>query len=199
MVRQRKIDIQDYLPTLLIAGFAIIVYCFPKLSDFLVYDRQAILNGELLRLVTAPFVHFSGSHIFWNLLVFIFAGFAVTGSRFPCFWIVCAISISLPGLILLLAIPNIKYYGGLSGAATGAAVYFCLYSFFSTEKKRGIWLLILGVILIKIIIEAVINEPIFAHAGEIPFRVLPEAHAAGCLGAVAALIWAWPGNKLQKQ
>lgn len=199
MVRQRKIDAQNYLLTLLIIGFAIIVYCFPKLSDLFIYDRQAILNGELLRLLTAPFVHFSGSHIFWNLLIFSIAGFAVNRSKLPGFWIVCSISISLPGLAFLLVIPDIEYYGGLSGVATGTAAYFCLYRFFNTEKRGGIWLLILFVILTKILVEAVINEPIFTHAGEIHFRVLPEAHVAGFLGAIAAFIWAWPHMKLQEQ
>lgn len=199
MVRQGKIGVQNHLLTLFIAGFAIILYCFPRLSGLCIYDRQAILNGELWRLLTAPFVHFSGSHIFWNLLIFSIAGFAVNGSRFPCFWIVCSISISLPGLTFILAIPEIEYYGGLSGAATGAAAYFCLCSFFNARKRREIWLVILVVILTKILFEAVMNEPIFARAGEIPFRVLPEAHVAGCLGAIAALIWAWPDKKLREQ
>ena len=53
--------------------------------------------------------------------------------------------------------------------------------------------------LVKIIVEVVINEPIFAHAEEIPFMVLPEAHVAGYLGALAAVMCAWPGIKLHEQ
>jgi rhomboid family GlyGly-CTERM serine protease len=198
MVRQRKIDAQNHLLTLFIAGLAITVYFFPLLSDLFVYDRKAILKGELWRLLTAPFVHFSGSHIFWNLLIFLLAGFAVNRSKFICFWIVCSLSISLPGLICLLVIPDIEYYGGISGVATGAAAYYCLYSFFNSEKRRGIWLIMLVVIFSKILIETVMNESIFARTGEIPFRVLPEAHVAGCLGAIAALIWARSHIKLQE-
>lgn len=199
MVRQKKIAAHNHLLTLFIAGFAITVYFFPWLSDLFVYDRQAILMGELWRLLTAPFVHFSGSHIFWNILIFSIAGFAVNISKFPCFWIVCSISLSLPGLIFLLTTPDMEYYGGLSGAATGAVAYFCLCSFFNTGRKRRIWLVILAVMLVKIIVEAMMNEPIFAQAGEIPFRVLPEAHIAGYLGALAALIWAWPCTKLKER
>ena len=198
MVRQKKIDAQNHLLTLFIAGFAITVYFFPWLSDLFVYDRQAILKGELWRLLTAPFVHFSGSHIFWNILIFSIAGFAVNASKLPCFWIVCGVSFSLPGLIFLLTTPDMEYYWGLSGAATGAVAYFCLCSFFNAGRKRGIWLAILAVMLAKIIVEAAINEPIFAHTEEIPFRVLPGAHVAGYLGALAAVICAWPGIKLQE-
>ena len=85
-----------------------------------------------------------------------------------------------------------EYYGGLSGAATGAAAYFCLCRFFKADIKRGIWLAILSVMLAKIAAEAVMNEPIFAHANEIPFRILPQAHIVGYLGALTAVIWAWP-------
>ena len=199
MVPQKKIDAQNHLLTLFIAGFAIIIYFSPFLSDLLVYDRQAIMRGELWRLVTAPFVHFSGSHIFWDILIFSIAGFSINASKLPCFWIVCGSSIFLPGLIFLLAIPDMEYYGGLSGAATGAAAYFCLCRFFNAKRKRGMWLTILAIMLVKIAVEAVMNEPIFVHAGEIPFRVLPEAHFVGYLGALAVLIWAWPLIKSQER
>ncbi|MFC1495243.1 rhombosortase [Thermodesulfobacteriota bacterium] len=198
MAPQRKIEPQGHMLTIFIAGFAIILYCFPRLSSLFIYDRQAILNGELWRLLTAPFVHFSGSHLFWNVLIFSMAGFAINVSKFPGFWIVCGISIALPGLIFLLAVPDMGYYGGLSGLATGAAAYYCFCSLFKAKRKKGIWLVILVVMFIKIIVEATLNESIFAHAEEVSFRVLPAAHIVGYLGALAAVIWSKPGIKLQE-
>ena len=199
MVRQKKIEIQGYAVTLLISALAIIIYCFPGLSGLFIYDRQAILSGELWRLFTAPFVHFSGSHIFWNVLVFSVAGFAVSAAKFPCFWIVCGLSISLPGHVFLLTMPDMACYGGFSGPATGAAAYFCLCSLFRTGREKGIWALILFIMIIKIFIESALGESIFAQAEEVPFRVIPGAHIAGYLVAIATVLWARPYLVLQEQ
>ena len=199
MFRQKKIEIQGYVLTFLISASAIIIYCFPGLSGLLIYDRQAILSGELWRLFTAPWVHFSGSHLFWNILVFSTAGFAVNASKFPCFWIVCGISILFPGPVFLLTMPDMACYGGLSGPATGAAAYYCLCSLFRTERENVIWVLILFIMIIKIFTESVLGESIFAHVEEIPFRVLPGAHIAGYLSAIATLLWNRPQSALPEQ
>lgn len=194
MVRQKKIGVQGQILTLFIVSLAIIVYSFPRLSSLLVYDRQAILSGELWRLLTAPLVHFSASHIFWDILVFSVAGFAINASRFPCFWLVCSFTAFIPSVIFLMAFPNLEYYGGLSGLATGAAAYFCLCSMFKTRRKRLIWLLILVVMGTKIFIEAAMDESIFVQAESIPFQVLPSVHIVGYLGALATIAWTWPNT-----
>src|SRR4030042_2875384 len=120
MVQQKKIGAQGQILTLFIVSLTIIVYIFPRLSSLLVYNRQAILSGELWRLLTAPLVHFSASHIFWDILVFGIAGFAINASRFRYFWLVCSFAAFIPSIIFLLAFPNLEYFGGLSGLATGA-------------------------------------------------------------------------------
>ena len=64
MVGRKKIIGLDQIPVLSIVFLAVVVTNVPRLSELLVYDRRAILNGELWRLLTAPLVHFSASHIF---------------------------------------------------------------------------------------------------------------------------------------
>lgn len=194
MDRQKKIEFQGIMLTIFIVSFVIIVFSNPQLSRLFVYNRQAILNGELWRLLTAPLVHFSASHIFWDILVFGIAGFAIQMSGFPCFWIVCGFTTFIPGLIFLVAFPDLEYYGGLSGLATGAVAYFCLCRLFGKRKGRLIWLFILVFMAIKIFVEAAMNEPIFARTDSIPFRVLPSVHIVGYLGALAAIMWTWLSN-----
>ena len=53
--------------------------------------------------------------------------------------------------------------------------------------------------IIKIIVEAAFDESIFAHAEEVPFRVVPAAHIMGYLGAIAAIVLTCPVYFLQKQ
>ena len=198
MVRQKKISIQGQTLTLFIVGISIIAYSFPRFSDLLVYDRQAILSGELWRLLTAPLVHFSASHIFWDILVFGVAGFAINASGFRCFWLVCSFAAIVPSIIFLLTLPELERYGGLSGLATGAAAYFCICSAFKTKKNRPIWLLFLIVMGTKILVETKIGVPIFAHADGIPFRALPSVHILGYLGALVTTMWAWPNITLHR-
>ena len=46
-------------------------------ATVLLYDRGAILGGEIWRLITGPLVHFSGDHLFFNALLFAAAGFLI--------------------------------------------------------------------------------------------------------------------------
>jgi len=198
MVRQEKISAQGQALTLFIVGISIIAYCFPRFSDLLVYDRQAILSGELWRLLTAPLVHFSASHIFWDIVVFGVAGLAINAAGFRCFWLVCSFAAVIPSLLFLLAFPELERYGGLSGLATGAAAYFCLCSAHKSRKNRMIWLGILALMGTKIFVEATMGAPIFVQAESIPFRVLPSVHILGYLGALATIMWTWPNITLSR-
>ncbi len=196
---QKEIDFNGLILTLFITGLSIIIYSFPRLSDLFGYDRQAILNGEIWRLFTAPLVHFSKSHILWNILVFAVAGFAISVSGFPCLWIVCGFAAVAPGLIFIMVCPDLEYYGGLSGLATAAATYFCLCSMVKTRINRGVWLIILVFMGIKILIETVMGESVFVQAENIPFRVLPLAHITGFLGALATVAWDWSGISMGRK
>jgi len=190
MVRQR-IEASGLILTFLIVVLAVVAYSFPRISSFFVYDRQAILSGELWRLLTAPLVHFSASHFFWDVLVFGLAGFAINAFGFRSFWLVCSFASIVPGLIYLLTLPELECYGGLSGLATGAVAYLCLCSVFKARKNRMIWLFILFFVAMKIAIEARMGSPIFAQIGKTPFRVLPSAHVLGYLGALVTIVCTW--------
>jgi len=198
MVRQEKIGAQGQILTILIAVISIVAYCFPEFSDLLVYERQSILSGELWRLFTAPLVHFSKSHLFWDILVFGAAGFAIAAAGFRCFWLVCIFAVSIPSFLFLFAFPAIERYGGLSALATGAAAYFFLCSAYKSKKNRLIWICLLAFISIKIIVEATMGVPLFAQSEKIPFQVLSSAHILGYLGALITIMWIWPNITLHR-
>jgi rhomboid family GlyGly-CTERM serine protease len=190
VARQARLKFRLPLLTCLMVGVSLLVYLYPFLTDALVYDRQAVLSGGWWRLFTAPLVHFSVSHLGWNLLVFGVAGWAVQRAGYRYFWLVCALACGLPGPIYLLTAPELAMYGGLSGVATAAVVFFCACSFFKLPKNRPIWLAILVLTGAKLMVEAVWGMPVFVQADSVSFRVLPSVHVVGYLGAIAVAFYA---------
>jgi len=182
--------------TLTLALVAVIVYCWPSLPGHLVYDRQAILHGEIWRLVTAPVVHFSTSHIFWDLVVFIAAGWRIEVAGYRRYGLVCCLAAVVPGSLFLLFSPELARYGGLSGLATGAVVYLCLCEAYRTGGNRVPWLAILALTVMKVFVESVTGAPLFASEATMPFRVLPAAHSIGIAAALITFFWAVSDTRL---
>jgi len=174
--------------TLSIAAASLITYLVPGLADLFVYDRYGVLDGQVWRLVTAPLVHFSASHLFWNLLVFTVAGCVTELSGYRRFEFVCLPAVVLPGLLFLAIDPDLHRYGGLSALAIAATAYLCLCRAQQTRGGRGLWIAILALLLAKILVECVIGEPIFAQSAGVFFRNLPAAHAVGVAAAAVAFV-----------
>ena len=188
MARPKSLISRLPMVTLFIVCTTLITSWWPNLSELLAYDRQAIFKGEIWRIMTAPFVHFSIGHLGWNVLVFGAAGWVIESKKIWGFWILCLFSSLSSGLIFLWAMPELMFYGGLSGLATGAVVYLCLYEVKTTGKERLIWLTILVLIGVKIIIEVTTSNSLFVHI-DTNFQLLPAAHILGYAGAV--IVWLW--------
>ena len=58
--------------------FGVVVFLLALLPEsllaFVQYDREKILDGELWRMFTGHLVHWNGSHLIWDLLVFVACG-----------------------------------------------------------------------------------------------------------------------------
>lgn len=189
MAQQEAITSRIPVITLSCALAAWVAYCWPEVSNLLVYDRQEILDGEAWRLMTAPLVHFSASHFFWNVLVLGLAGWKIEAAGYRSFWVVCGLAAVMPGPIFLLASPEIARYGGLSGVASGAVAYLCLCEAKGSNANRILWFAILALAGMKPVVEAATGAAVFATAADTPFHVLPSVHLLGCVAALAALPW----------
>lgn len=161
------------------------VFFTPPLAAVLVYDRAAVLRGETWRLFTAPLVHFSFSHLCWDLLVFAAAGGVIERAAYRGFRRVCILAVLLPGPLLLLASPELARYGGLSGLATAAVVFLCLGKIRAGSGGSGIWTTLLLLVGLKIAMEFVTAAPIFASAAIPGFIPLPSVHLIGGAAALA--------------
>ena len=168
--------------TALVSAAAVGAYGCPPLAKALVYDRGAVLAGEAWRLITGPLVHFSGDHLFFNLLVFAAAGSLIERKRPGLFALLCLAASAAGGLCILYMSPGMSVFGGLSGIATAAVVFLALDEW----ARRGgrLWLAVLALTAGKVTLEWVLGAPLFAGAGA--FVVVPAVHLAGGLTAIGA-------------
>ncbi len=153
------------------------------LFDHLVFDRNAIGNGEWWRLLTGHFVHTDWDHLTWNLLAFLILGsWLETHSRR---YLIGAIVLGclLIDMLLMGGFSPLQYYCGLSGVLNAFAVV-------------GLWLhwlrypgwISATVILLyagKNLSEAMLGESLLTDPG---WAAFVPAHFAGALAGMMLLI-----------
>ena len=192
MGREKELKTQFPAVTAAVLGVALAAWFWPGFGDVLVYDRSRILDGEAWRIFTGPFAHFSASHLFWDALVFGAAGIAIELKGLRRFWLVCALSAIVPGLAYLWFSPGIERFGGLSGTATAAVAYLCLWEAGKPGRARRLWMAILVLTAMKIGMEAEFHVTLFAGSEKAAFRVLPSAHVIGLCSALAVYMASRP-------
>ena len=88
---------------------------FAAVSDWLQYDREAIAQGELWRLVTCHLVHFGLEHLVWDTAVFaLLAVLCWRLGRVRCLVSLGAATLAIPAVLFVLQ-PGLPTYRGLSG------------------------------------------------------------------------------------
>jgi rhomboid family GlyGly-CTERM serine protease len=169
-----------------VVGICVGIFFLPGLSRLLVYDRQAVLAGNLWRLLTCHFVHYSGEHLFFNMLGFILAGLVVRRRGYNGFAILCAVSAFGIGITLLL-MPNLKEYGGFSGVVNAAIVFAASRGVREGGKWGRLSLAVLFLTLANSVLEANTGMPTFSSTHGQMFVPVPLAHlAGGLIGAIMA-------------
>lgn len=169
--------------TLIIAGLASLVYCLPQLSSALIYDRDLVFDGQWWRVATSLLVHYSVSHLVWNLLVLVVFGTLIEASRRAAF--VWLILLCMAGNSLLVLNSGIALFAGISGLVVALAAYCCMMNIARAEAVKP-WSLLLITLLAKVGYEAMSGTPLFAGGD---FRVLPQVHLAGLIAALILLVF----------
>jgi rhomboid family GlyGly-CTERM serine protease len=176
--------------TVVCAVAAVVLHVLPAWREAAFYLRAEIFAGEGWRLWTGHLVHFTGSHLGWNLAIFVPAGIWLErldprGARW--FYVACPLAIS----VLLLAFdPSLMRYGGLSGLATGVLVLLAGLQLVRRDPKEPawFWLGVLGLVVAKLVAEQISESPLLV--GDLGgARTVPLAHVGGTLAAAAACLW----------
>ncbi len=182
LLRQSKL----YVVPLVVAALAIIAQLGgDPVQQLLRYDRDAILGGELWRLLTGNFLHLGVMHLLLNLagLVLIWMFF---GARFSHGqWIIIVLVTALAtGVGLLMLTPDVGWYVGLSGALHGYFTAGCMAEI-RLKLREGWWLLI--IIALKLGWEQW-HGPMPGTASLAGGEVIVDAHLFGAIAGLAAVL-----------
>lgn len=159
------------------------------LAHGLEFDRQAILDGQVWRLVTGNLVHWSPEHFYLDVGAFLLVGWLyepLSGRRYP--WLLLSAGLAV-GVGLLLFLPELKTYRGLSGVDSGQFVGALLIEVAAARGQPVRWLWAAPaatIFLVKILYECGTGNLFFGteSLGDIGTPV-PLAHLAG---AAAVLV-----------
>ena len=176
-------------PWLAFAAVLTVLQAVPGAAEWMRYDRAALANGELWRLLSANFIHLGWAHLALNAAGLLAIGwlFAEDFSLLQWSWILIACSIaSSAGLYLWT--PEIGWCVGLSGALHG------LFAAGSIAWIRdGVlagWGLLAG-LAAKLAYEQIAGAMPFSE-GVVGGAVVTDAHLWGTLGGVAAALVIMP-------
>jgi rhomboid family GlyGly-CTERM serine protease len=173
--------------TLAVAAGALAASLAPALAAALVYERDAIAQGELWRLASGHLVHFSALHLTVNLLVLLSAGWLLE-RRDPGAgpWLY-GLSMPAIGGLLWLTDPALAQFGGASGLACAVLAAYALGELAAGGRRRALGGVLFAALLLKLAGEwgGSWSLPGVASSGE--FVAVPASHAAGA--ALGALVW----------
>ena len=102
------------------------------LSSLFIYDRAAVMEGELWRLFTSHLVHFSKFHFLYNIITFGIFGWIVEQQYYTYFGRLLLLMAFIIGITLLIMNPDMLFYGGLSGLAHGTFFYLALHGIYKS-------------------------------------------------------------------
>ena len=171
--------------TSLIVLPAVAVFGHQSLESALIYDRAALMQGQIWRLWTCHWVHFGAGHLLWNLLALLPAAAWAEWLAPKSFRILVGLAPGAIGVLLLAADPDLSRYGGLSGIAVAAIVFLAFTALTAYPANRWPWLVVLMFVGIKIVVESIAGHSLFSHLEAAGVRSEPLAHIAGAAAAAA--------------
>jgi rhomboid family GlyGly-CTERM serine protease len=149
------------------------------------YDRPAIAQGEVWRLVTGHLTHWSAAHLRWDVLVFVMLGTFCERERghrsFAGVLLAAALTVSA---FLFFGCPEVVEYRGLS--AIDSALW-CWAAFIVAPRSLSLAILLLAVFAGKLMIELSTGAALFVPlAGTV--YVLPLVHLVGATMGFCAVV-----------
>lgn len=173
--------------TLVVAVFLLVELASDRLVPLLEFQRHAIEQGEIWRLLTGSFTHFGDYHT-WMNAAGLAALVAVLFWYLPASWFVLgALAIPLSvGVSLFLFATDVGFYRGYSGANYGLLAMGLLLAM---PQQVKLYALGYCVLLGKIVYEQLPGYDVDYLRDEIGVAVAIEAHLAGfCSGTLIGCV-----------
>lgn len=175
--------------TLAVCAVAGAVQLAPPLQALLIYDRAAIGDSELWRLLTGNLVHHSAAHFAYDIVALLIAGALIEFRRLRHLAALYLVSGTLIGVALYLGKPEIVVFAGLSGIATAAVTYLCLHGANETSAWRWLCLAVLVFLAVKTGAEMTLTSSPLFGVGPGEFLSVPESHIVGAAAALLLFLW----------
>ena len=112
--------------SVMMTTFAVILFIFNDAGSSLEYDRTAISSGELWRIITGHWVHWSFDHFFWCVITFVALGAICERQSRAGFILSVTLSAIIIPAFCWLADPAMHFYRGLSGLCSTIFVVACI-------------------------------------------------------------------------
>lgn len=171
---------------LILASFILVEFTSEHLVLLLEFQRQAIAQGEVWRLLTGNFTHFGDYHT-WMNAAGLAALVAVLFWYLPAAWFAAgAIMIPLGVGVSLFLFADVDVYRGFSGANYGLLAMGLLLAL---PQQPKLYALAYCVLLGKIVYEQLPGYDVDYLQGQIGVPVAIEAHLAGfCSGTLIGCV-----------
>jgi rhomboid family GlyGly-CTERM serine protease len=170
--------------TLLMAGAAAAVALIPRRSAWLIFDRPAILSGQVWRMLTGHWVHFSTRHLVYDLIPLCVAGWIIEARGVPRFGWFCGLAPWVISAALLVFEPQMRFYGGLSAMGVALVVLLALDGLGDPPPWRRVCVAALLGVAGKIVFELAAGRGLFDTIDNLPVVISAVAHPAGVATAV---------------
>ncbi len=151
--------------------------------DAFIYNRQAITQGEIWRLITGHFVHCDFQHLILNICALFLIGSLLEQQAGRRFFEVVSISCLGVSGWLWFTQTHLLNYCGLSGMLNGMLIV--LLATLWKRHKHPLIPVIAIASLIKIWIEAAGEQAIFS---DLSWASVPGAHGAGIAAGITYLL-----------
>ena len=156
--------------------------------EWLAFERDAIRDGEVWRIVTGHLVHLGWPHFALNAAGLALVWTLVGGAYKPVGWLLIIFtSIAAIGLGLWIFNPQLQWYVGLSGALHGVLAAGLVMSY----RQPRIETTILGLLLLCKLAWEQFNGPLPGSEGSSGGHVVVDAHLYGAIGGMLAGLLAW--------
>jgi rhomboid family GlyGly-CTERM serine protease len=173
----------------LVILIALIIRLQPWLQTVLIYNREAILEGEIWRLTTGHLVHFSSTQLFLDGAVFGVTAYIIESRRYPYLHELYLFSAVVISMLMLWLLPDMAYYGGLSGIAMATTTYLALHGLRESAPWRKLSTFVLVLIIVKMSMELSNEHLIFVDYENDAIATVSLSHLSGVVCAWIVYIW----------
>jgi len=174
------------LPWLAIIITAIPVFVYLVLGpapEWLIFDRKAVLQGEVWRLVTGHWVHSDAEHALWDIAAL--GILSVILDKLSRVLLIISLTLGTFGVDIWIWYINesLAYYCGLSGILNTVFISV-IFSLWEKTENSILWIVFTGAVA-KVLLEIVTGQAVFTQTA---WPSVPEVHAVGLLIGIVTML-----------